>query len=96
MARKLVRDKYVPKLKPSRNMIPLPHMVYDVKEARYREVLPPTDPKIKIMVQVELQSYSDRDRGILASFFKKTGDQKWELDKSRPGAAAAHKTQFGL
>ena len=37
-------------------------------------------------MQIDLQSYSDNEVacGMLASFFKKTGDQKWELDKSRP------------
>ena len=55
-------------------MKPLPHKVCDVKEPRYQEVLPPTNPMIKIKVKVDLQLYCDHDVacGMLFFFFKKT------------------------
>ena len=59
-----------------------------MKEARYQEQLPPKNPMIKIKVQVDFKSYQNHKPrlpcGMLMSFLKKTGDQKLELDVSRP------------
>ena len=83
----VARDKDCPKTV-ARNMKPLPHKVYNVKEAMYQEQLPPTNPMIKIKVQVDSKSYQNHKPrlpcGMLMSFLKKTGDQKLELDESRP------------
>ena len=69
VARKVLRDKDAPKTMP-KNMKTLPHKVYNVKEARYQEVNPHTNPMIKNKVQVDLPSYRDHDVacGMLASF----------------------------
>ena len=83
----VARDRDCPKTV-ARNMKPLPHKVYNVKEAMYQEQLPPTNPMIKIKVQVDSKSYQNHKPrlpcGMLMSFLKKTGDQKLELDESRP------------
>ena len=83
----IARDRDCPKTV-ARNMKPLPHKVYNVKKAMYQEQLPPTNPMIKIKVQVDFKLYQNHKPrlpcGMLMSFLKKTGDQNLELDESRP------------
>ena len=73
-------------MKVARYKEPLPHKVYNVKKAVYQEQLPSKNRMIK--VQVDVRTYQNHKQKLpctmLLSFLKKTGDQKLEVDKSRP------------